>query len=79
MSAGFCQMLVVKKTRQNRVFRKLTKLAIMAILTAEALLREMIHCQIVTPCGNSTQAASDSKFNTIGFRHLLDMCCLGDL
>ena len=48
-----------------RVFRKLTKLAIMAILASEALLREKIQWQNVTPGGNRTQVASDSKSNTI--------------
>ena len=46
-------------------FCKLTKLAIMAILASEDLLREKIQWQNVSPSGNRTQAASDSKSNTI--------------
>ena len=48
-----------------RVFRKLTKLAVMAILASEALQCEKIQWQNVTSSGNRTQAASDSKSNTI--------------
>ena len=44
-----------------RVFHKLTKLAIMAILASEALQREKkIQWQNVTPSGNRTQAASET-------------------
>ena len=48
-----------------RVFRKLTKLAIMALLASEALLCEKNPVAKCYSCGNRTQAASDSKSNTI--------------
>ena len=49
----------------TRVFHKLTKLAIMAILASEALLCEKNPAAKCYPCGNRTQAASDPKSNTI--------------
>ena len=48
-----------------RVFRKLTKFAIMAILASEALLREKNPVAKCYPSTNRTQAASDSEPNTI--------------
>ena len=46
----------------NRVFRKLTKLVIMATLASEALLHEKIQWQNVTPSGIRTQASHNLWF-----------------
>ena len=50
--------------REIRVFRKLTTLTIMAILTSEVLLRPKNPVTKCYPSGIRTQAASDLKSNT---------------
>ena len=62
INMAICWNLIFK-----RVFSKCTRMAIIPILTSEALFRENknIQLQNVTPGGNRTPAASDYKSNML--------------
>ena len=61
------------------VSRKLTKLAITAILASEALLREKKSSDTMLPPVGIEPRQPLILSPTPSFLHLLDMCCLGDL